>query len=111
MTSQTTPETRKPDSKRIVLQRLVSLRALCWWVFIYHEWPMRFIRSAFWDGLDAAREAAKVLWIVVRIPVQPLAMVAAFLMDAGIREKLKAAHARKAKRRDPVQLRGTISFG
>lgn len=28
MTDQTTPDTRKPDSKRIVLQRLVRLRRL-----------------------------------------------------------------------------------
>ena len=90
------------------VQCLVSLRSFFWWLFIYHGWPVRFIRSASYDLLDAAKEGAIACWHLLRIPAQPLVMAVAYVMDAGIREQLRAGHARNAKRNDPLRVKGTL---
>ena len=105
------PSDKPSDKQSACLQRLVSLRSFFWWLCVYHEWPMRFVRSACYDLLDAFREGAIACWHLLRVPVQPFVMLMAYVMDASIREKLRAAHARNAKRNDPVRVKGTISIG
>jgi hypothetical protein len=102
-----TDSAESPD-KGVGCGALVSLRSFFWWLCIYNKWPLHFVRAASYDLLDAAKDGSRAIWHFLRIPIQPVAMLVAFCLDAGARAEVKAAQARNATRSDPLKFNGTI---
>ena len=94
------------------LSRLVSLRALFWWVFIYQKWPLKPAMEQAWTLWYAVKDIVVALWkLCVTTPIAPIVGAAIMVLDKDARRKIVEGHARKAIPREKVKCNATISFG